>query len=237
MSIALAPRTDERLTPLERLEALYDPGSVQLVRERVLSRRMGERAGPGDGVLGATGRVGGRPVAAFAQDPAYLGGSLGEAQADTICRVLGMAERARIPVVGFIESAGARLQEGVGGLAGYGRIFHGHVGLSGVVPQISVVCGAAAGGASYGPALTDITVMTERAAMFLTGPRVVREACGEDIDADGLGGPRVHARNGVCQVVVEDEAAAAWAVRDLLDHLPSHAGEAPPRRPPADASG
>jgi methylmalonyl-CoA decarboxylase subunit alpha len=234
VSVALAPHPAERLAPVERLEALCDPGSIQFVRERVLSRRMGERAGEGDGVIGATGRVDGRAVACFAQDPSYLGGSLGEAQADTICRVLETAGRARIPVVGFVESAGARLHEGVAGLCGYGRIFRAHVALSGVVPQISVVCGAAAGGASYGPALTDLTVMTERASMFLTGPAVVREACGEDVDAAQLGGPKVHGRNGVCQVVVPDDAAAAWAVRELLDHLPSHAGESPPWRPPAD---
>jgi acetyl-CoA carboxylase carboxyltransferase component len=234
MSIALAPRADERLEPLARLETLCDPGSLQLVRSRVRSLRTGDRAGAGDGVVGGTGRVDGRPVACFAQDPAVLGGSLGEAQADTICRVLETAGRGRMPVVGFVESAGARLQEGVAGLSGYGRIFHGHVALSGVVPQISVVCGAAAGGASYGPALTDLTVMTERASMFLTGPGVVREACGEDVDAPGLGGPRVHVRNGVCSVVTQDDVTAAWTVRDLLGLLPSHAGQAPPRRAPSD---
>src|SRR3954451_4804267 len=201
MSIALAPRADERLEPLARLETLCDPGSLQLVRSRVRSLRTGDRAGAGDGVVGGTGRVDGRPIACFAQDPTVLGGSLGEAHADTIVRVLGVAERARIPVVGFVESAGARLQEGVAALCGYGRILRSHTLLSGVVPQISVICGASAGGGSYAPALTDFVVMTERASMFLTGPGVVKEVMGEDVDGATLGGPKVHDRNGVCQIV------------------------------------
>src|SRR6476660_5602263 len=116
-----------------------------------------------------------------------------------------MAERARIPVVGFCESGGARMQEGTAALGGYGRIFRHTVGLTGVVPQISVVSGSSAGGGAYSPALTDLILMTENAAMFLTGPGVVREALGEEIDAAGLGGPHVHDRNGVCHLVTPDE--------------------------------
>jgi acetyl-CoA carboxylase carboxyltransferase component len=236
-NLALVPRQQEKLSALERLETLCDPGSIQLVRNEVVSRRMGERATAGDGVIGATGRVDGRPVACFAQDPSFLGGSLGEAHADTIVRVLGVAERARIPVVGFVESAGARLQEGVAALCGYGRIFRAHTLLSGVVPQISVICGASAGGGSYAPALTDFVVMTKRASMFLTGPGVVKEVTGEDVDAASLGGPKVHDRNGVCQLVAEDDVDAAWLVRDLLDHLPQHAGAEPNRWPTMDPLG
>ena len=158
-------------------------------------------------------------------------------QADSIVRVLGVAERARIPVVGFIESAGARLQEGVAALSGYGRIFRAHTLLSGVVPQISVICGASAGGGSYAPALTDFVVMTQKASMFLTGPGVVREVTGEDVDAATLGGPKVHDRNGVCQLVARDDVDAAWTVRDLLDHLPQHAGVAPTRWPTLEPGG
>jgi acetyl-CoA carboxylase carboxyltransferase component len=180
------------------------------------------------------GRVDGRPIACFAQDPSYLGGSLGESQADTICRVLEQAGRARVPVVGFIESAGARLQEGVAALAGYGRIFRAHTALSGVVPQISVICGASAGGGSYAPALTDIVVMTKAASMFLTGPGVVKEVTGEEVDGISLGGPRVHERNGVCQIVADSDLDAAWLVRDLLDYLPQHAGAPPTRWPTVD---
>jgi acetyl-CoA carboxylase carboxyltransferase component len=233
-TLALVPRAQEKLSAIERLETLCDPGSLQLLRTDVVSRRMGERATPGDGVVAATGRVDGRPIACFAQDPGFLGGSLGEAQADSIVRVLGVAGRARIPVVGFIESAGARLQEGVAALCGYGRIFRAHVALSGVVPQISVVCGASAGGGSYAPALTDFVVMTGSASMFLTGPGVVREVTGEDVSAAELGGPRVHERNGVCHLVAADDVEAAWTVRDLLDHLPQHAGVASARWPAAE---
>jgi acetyl-CoA carboxylase carboxyltransferase component len=218
-----------RLEPLERLEALCDPDSVQMLRSRVLSTRLGPRAREDDGVIGATGTVQGRPIACYAQDGSYFGGSLGERHADTIVRVLETAERARIPVIAFVESGGARMQEGTAALAGYGRIFRHTVGLTGVVPQISVVSGASAGGGAYSPALTDLILMTEDAAMFLTGPGVVREALGEDVDAATLGGPRVHDRNGVCHLVVRDELAAAERVRELLSYLPSAAGEAPPR--------
>jgi acetyl-CoA carboxylase carboxyltransferase component len=235
--LALVPRTEEKLRPLERLEALCDPDSIQLVRGAVLSRRMADKTRAGDGVIGAMGRVDGRPIACFAQDPSYLGGSLGEAHADTICRVLEQAGRARVPVVGFVESAGARLQEGVAALSGYGRIFKAHTVLSGQVPQISVICGASAGGGSYAPALTDIVVMTKQASMFLTGPGVVREVTGEDVDGTTLGGPRVHDRNGVCQIIAEGDLDAAWLVRDLLDYLPQHAGARPQRWPTVDPPG
>ncbi len=230
-ALAVVPRPDERLSALERLEVLTDPGSLHLLRTGVRSSRMGDRAVDGDGVLGATGTVDGRPVACFAQDASFAGGSLGEAHADTVIRVLDLAGRARMPVVGFIESAGARMQEGVAALSGYGRIFRAHTRLSGVVPQISVVCGASAGGGSYAPALTDLVVMTRRASMFLTGPGVVREVTGEDVDAATLGGPRVHERNGVCHAVAATEVDAALLVRDLLDHLPQHSGETPMRWP------
>ena len=229
--LALAPRPHERLTPLERLEVLCDPGSVRLTRTGVRSHRMGEKARAGDGVLGATGMVDGRAVACFAQDASYAGGSLGEAHADTIVSVLELAGRARMPVVGFVESAGARMQEGVAALSGYGRIFRAHTALSGQVPQISVVCGASAGGGSYAPALTDVVIMTRQASMFLTGPGVVQEVTGEDVTADELGGPRVHQANGVCHAVAETEVDAALLARDLLDHLPQHTGTEPQRWP------
>jgi acetyl-CoA carboxylase carboxyltransferase component len=227
MTVALVERPAERLTPLERLEVLTDPGSMQLLRTRVRSRRMGDRARAGDGVLAAHARVDGRQVYCYAQDPSFAGGSLGEAHAETVVEVLRMAGRARVPVLGFIESAGARMQEGLAGLSGYGRIFSEHVRLSGVVPQISIVCGPSAGGASYGPALTDFVIMSARAAMFLTGPGVVSDVTGEQVDAALLGGPRVHERNGVCHFTAPTEVDAALLARDLLDYLPQHAGESP----------
>ena len=224
---ATAPVTTPiRLDPLERLEALCDPGTLNVLRSRALSSRLGERAVPGDGVVGATGAVDGRPIVCYAQDGSYLGGSLGELHAETIVRVLQLAERSRVPVVAFVQSGGARMQEGTAALAGYGRVFRHTVGLTGIVPQISVVSGSSAGGGAYSPALTDLILMTEDAAMFLTGPGVVQEALGEQVDAATLGGPRVHDRNGVCHLVVRDERAAADRVRELLSYLPSAAGEA-----------
>ena len=190
------------------------------MRSDVRSRRMGEKSRAGDGVIAGAGRVDGRPVFCYAQDPSYLGGSLGEQHADSIVRVLRLAGRAGAPVVGFIESGGARMQEGLAALAGYARIFQEHVRLSGKVPQISVICGASAGGGSYSPALTDFVVMTERANMFLTGPAVVRDVMGEDVSAAELGGYKVHERNGVAHFVAKDDADAALLVRDLIDHLP-----------------
>jgi acetyl-CoA carboxylase carboxyltransferase component len=227
----------ELLSPVERLEALCDRGSLTLLRSDVRSRRMGDRARAGDGVIAGAGRVDGRPVFCYAQDPSYLGGSLGEQHADSIVRVLRLAGRAGAPVVGFIESGGARMQEGLAALAGYARIFREHVALSGKIPQISVICGASAGGGSYSPALTDFVVMTERANMFLTGPAVVREVMGEDVSAAELGGPKVHERNGVAHFVAADDADAALLVRDLLDHLPANAGERAPRWRSAEPPG
>jgi methylmalonyl-CoA decarboxylase subunit alpha len=236
MTVTLAPpeaRERAGLPPLERLEALCDRGSLELIRSAVRAHRLGDRAAPGDGVVAGIGAAGGRPVFCYAQDPAHLGGSLGEAHADTIVRVMELAGRARAPVVGFVESGGARLQEGHVALDGYGRIFRASVQLSRVAPQISLVCGTSAGGGAYSPALTDFVVMTEEARMFLTGPKIVREALGEDVSMEALGGPNVHARNGVCSLVAPDDAGAAALARELLAHLPGAVGEAVPLVSPA----
>jgi acetyl-CoA carboxylase carboxyltransferase component len=219
-----------RLTPLERLEALCDPGSLSLIRTQVASRSA--RSTPGDGVVAGAGAVGGRPVYCYAQDQAFAGGSLGTAQAETIARVLELADRAAAPVVGFIASGGARIDEGTGALGGYGAIFRRHVALSGRVPQISVITGTSAGGGAYSPALTDFVVMVEGSRLFLTGPGVVEEVMGESVSMDELGGTRVHSRNGVCDLVASDEPGAAELVRELLGHLPqSSAGRPDPILP------
>ena len=238
MTLALVQREQTRSTPLERLELLCDPGTLQLIRSDVTSLAMGDRARLGDGVVGGSGLIDGRPVFCYAQDSSYAGGSLGEAHADTIVRVLELADRGRAPVVGFVSSGGARMQEGIAALGGYGRIFHRIVKLSGRVPQISVVTGLSAGGGAYSPALTDWIVMTEQSSMFLTGPVVVREALGEDVDAEQLGGTRVHERNGVCHFVADDDVDAARLARELLGvpaQPPRPAGAArdpePRRRP------
>ena len=215
----------ERLTPLGRLEALCDPGSLELIRTRITSRS--PRSAPGDGVVAGAGSVGGRPVYCYAQDQGFAGGSLGTAQAETIVRLLELAGRASAPVVGFIASGGARIDEGVGALGGYGAIFRQHVALSGQVPQISVITGTSAGGGAYSPALTDFVVMTEGSRLFLTGPSVVEEVMGESVTMDELGGPRIHSRNGVCDLVAEDDHEAAELVRDLLGHLPQSSAQPP----------
>jgi acetyl-CoA carboxylase carboxyltransferase component len=203
------------LEPRERLERLCDPGSLRVIRSAVASRAARTDV-PGDGVIAAAGTLRGRPLFCYSQDRAVLGGSLGEAHAESIVRVLRLAGDARAPVVGFVESAGARMDEGCAGLGGYGRIFREHVRLSGRVPQITVITGSSAGGGSYSPALTDFVVMTEDSTMFLTGPGVVGEVMGERVSKQELGGPRVHARNGVCQLVAADDHDAIGLARDLL---------------------
>ncbi len=223
-SLQLAPHPRAQLTPLERLEALCDPGSLQLLRTGVRSSALGDRAVDGDGVLTGAGTVKGRPVFCYAEDGAFLGGSLGQQHASSIARTLRLAATARAPVVGFVHSAGARLQEGVDALGGYGDIFNAMVALSGVVPQICVVTGTSAGGGAYAPALADFLIMTKDAQMFLTGPGVVREALGEEVDAASLGGSAVHSSNGVAHLVADDDDDAARAARDLLGFLPQYAG-------------
>ena len=239
MSTATQQPLAATTVPLRRLELLCDPGSLHPFRTETRSARMLERAAPGDGVLAAAGTIDGRSVFCFAQDASYAGGSLGTEQAESIVRIHELAGKARAPVVGFVESAGARMQEGLAALAGYGRIFRHQVRLSGRVPQISIVCGASAGGGSYSPALTDFVIMTEQASMFLTGPGVVAKVTGESVDAEQLGGPRVHTANGVCHALAADEQEAAQLARRLLEHLPQSAGERPkaaaPVPAPADA--
>jgi acetyl-CoA carboxylase carboxyltransferase component len=214
----------------ERLELLCDEGSLQVIRSAVRSRRLGARAQAGDGVTAGTGLVAGRPVACYAQEERFAGGSLGEAQAESIVRVLRLADEARMPVVALVASAGARIQEGTAGLAGFGRVFAATVALSQRVPQISVLTGFCAGGGAYTPALTDFVIMTEGSAMFLTGPAVVREACGEEVSPAELGGPGVHSRNGVCDLVAASEPDAIALARRLLSYLPQSSSDRSPAR-------
>ena len=227
----LPESTTEKLTALDRLELLLDPGTLRTIRSSVTSRRMGAKARAGDGVVGGSGLVDGRPVFVYSQDVSFAGGSLGAAHADTIVRVLQLAREARVPAIGFIESGGARMQEGTAALGGYGRIFREHVLASGLIPQINVICGTSAGGGCYAPALTDFVLMTREARMFLTGPGVVAEAMGEDVSAEELGGPGVHERNGVCQLVALDDAEAIYLTRELLSYLPQNAHESSAPRP------
>jgi acetyl-CoA carboxylase carboxyltransferase component len=222
--------SDAVLRPMQRLQLLCDEGSLQVLRASAMSERMGDKAQPGDGVIGASGTVAGRPIYCFAQDASFAGGSVGAAHAETIVRIQRLAGKARVPVIGFVESGGARMQEGLAALGGYARIFSEHVSLSGAVPQISVITGTSAGGGCYSPALTDFVIMTEAASMFLTGPAVVREVTGQQTSTRDLGGTPVHARNGVSQFAVRSDVHAILLVRQLLGYLPQHAWTAPPQR-------
>ncbi|MEO3872015.1 acyl-CoA carboxylase subunit beta [Nonomuraea sp. B12E4] len=223
----------------DRIALLSDDGSFQefgsRARHRATAFGMERKRPAGDGVVTGTAHVGGRAVGVFAQDPATLGGSLGETHAAKITRVLDQAGRARIPVVGLLDSGGARIQEGVAALDGYGEIFRRNVRLSGRVPQISVVLGACAGGAVYSPALTDIVIMSQDAHMFLTGPRVVQAVTHEQVGPAELGGAQVHGRaSGVAHLVADGTAHAVELAKLVLNYLPSSCWEPPPVAPPAD---
>jgi adenylyl-sulfate kinase len=226
---AVIPASPTRLGPQQRLECLCDPGSLEPLgpfTEDFDGPRLGRI-----GVEAQLGRVDGRPIVCYAQDSTIAGGSVGTAEADVVVHALRRARHHGIPVVAFLESAGARLQEGAASLGGFGRIFTQNVALSGVVPQISVVTGTSAGGGCYSPALTDFVVMTEQASMFLTGPRIVKQALGEDVTSSALGGVKVQQRNGVCDFVVDDDHGAVGLIRELLGYLPQNAADRPPRSP------
>jgi propionyl-CoA carboxylase beta chain len=220
-----------------RVEILTDRGTFLELGSERLHRASGfgleDRRIPGDGVVAGTGSVDGRPVHVFAQDRYVLGGSLGEAHADRIAETIVRATRGGTPVVGINDSGGARIQEGVASLDGYGRVFSANVAASGRVPQISVVLGACAGGAVYSPALMDLTIMSDAGTMFLTGPRIVRAVTGEDVDARTLGGPEVHAsRTGSAHLVAPDDASALELTRRVLSYLPSAAWSPTPAAAP-----
>ncbi|MGH3824803.1 MAG: acyl-CoA carboxylase subunit beta [Pseudonocardiaceae bacterium] len=222
-----------------RIEALADPGSFtelgSQARHRTHMFGMQRKRPAGDGVVTGIARVDGRAVGLFAQDRAALGGSLGEIHASKIARIISYAGRSRNPVVGLLDSGGARIQEGVAALDGYGAIFRANVGLSGRIPQISVVLGTCAGGAVYSPALTDIVIMQrERAHMFLTGPRVVKAVMHEDVTLAGLGGAEVHAgASGVAHLVAQDIDQALDLTRRVLSYLPSSCWDELPQTLPA----
>jgi propionyl-CoA carboxylase beta chain len=224
----------ERVVRLCDADSFAEFGSQ--ARHRVTAFGLAAKRPAGDGVVTGTARVSGRPIGVFAQDPSALGGSLGELHAHKIGRVLDHAGRARTPVVGLLDSGGARIQEGVGSLDGYGEIFRRNVQLSGRVPQISVVLGSCAGGAVYSPALTDLVIMSRGSQMFLTGPRVIKSVTHEDVTPDELGGPNMHSRlSGVAHLVGADSAAAIRLAGAVLSYLPSSCWHEPdwqlPRAP------
>ena len=223
-----------KLTARERLDLLLDPGSfVELdafVTHRSTEFGLGEQRFLGDGVVTGHGEIDGRLVFVFSQDFTVFGGSLSEAYAEKICKVMDLAMKVGAPVIGLNDSGGARIQEGVVSLGGYADIFLRNVLASGVVPQISVIMGPCAGGAVYSPAMTDFTIMVERTSyMFVTGPNVVKAVTHEEVDSEALGGATVHAsKSGVAHLAAHDEAEALDAVRRILAHLPQNNLEPPP---------
>jgi acetyl-CoA carboxylase carboxyltransferase component len=217
-----------KLTARERLELLLDADSFVELDRFVVHRStefgVAEQHPLGDGVVTGHGRIDGRIVYVFSQDFTVFGGSLSEAYAEKICKVMDLALKVGAPVIGLNDSGGARIQEGVASLGGYAEIFLRNVLASGVVPQISVVLGPCAGGAVYSPAMTDFTVMVEGTSyMFVTGPNVVRTVTHEEVDAEYLGGATTHTtKSGVAHLAAHDEASALAAARQLLSYLPSN---------------
>src|SRR5664279_3614574 len=226
-----------------RLELLFDAGSFEEFDAAVLHRTeafgMAKKRLPGDGVITGVGTVASRTVYAYSQDRSVLGGSLDEVHAAKICKVMDMAARNGSPVVGMCDSGGARIQEGVNSLAGYGDIFYRNVRCSGVIPQVSIILGPAAGGAVYSPALTDFVIMaTGRSYMFLTGPKVVKTVTFEDVSVEALGGASVHAsKTGLAHFTAKNDVEAIERTRRLLGYLPENCQELPPdslRTDPSD---
>ena len=229
-----------KLTARERIEALLDKGSFQEMDQFVRHQSSGfgieDKRPPGDAVITGHGSIDGRPVFVFAEDFTVFGGSLSKVVADKICKILDMALDTGTPVVGLKDSGGARIQEGIASLDGYGRIFERNVRASGVIPQISVVMGPCAGGAVYSPALTDFVFQIDKAShMFITGPDVIKAVTGEDVTMEELGGAMTHAsKSGVTHFVYPTGGDALEAVRYLMSFLPRNNMEMAPHFATAD---
>ena len=214
-----------KLTARERLELLLDDGSFVELDAFVTNRNPAvETAYLGDGVVTGHGSIDGRTVFVFSQDFTVFGGSLSEAYAEKICKVMDLAMKVGAPIIGLNDSGGARIQEGVVSLGGYADIFLRNTLASGVVPQLSVVMGPCAGGAVYSPAITDFTIMVEGTSyMFVTGPNVVKAVTHEEVDAERLGGATTHTtKSGVAHLAAHDEAEALASTRRLLGFLPQN---------------
>ena len=192
-------------------------------------RNRSPRARP-SGVVTGTGRVDGRPVAAYSQDFTVAGGSAGEVHSVKVAEIMMQSLKTGSPFVFINDSGGARVQEGIDSLSGYGKVFYTNVMLSGAVPQISLICGPCAGGAAYSPALTDFIIQTRAAQMFITGPQVIKSVTGENVTAEALGGPEAHmTHSGVIHFIAEDDRHAAALCQKLLSFLPSNNLEDPPQ--------
>ncbi|MFO0860015.1 MAG: acyl-CoA carboxylase subunit beta [Phycisphaerales bacterium] len=224
------------LTARERLDALLDPGSFQerygFAKHRCTYFGMDGKDLPGDGVVTGAGAIEGRLVHVASQDFTIGGGALGEVHGDKIVEMMKASLRTGTPFVFVNDSGGARIQEGIDSLAAYGRVFYHNTLLSGVVPQISLICGPCAGGAAYSPALTDFVIQTRRAQMFITGPSVIKQVTREDVTADQLGGAEAHMHySGNIHFIADDDRHAAAIARKLLSFLPDNNTQEPPALP------
>jgi propionyl-CoA carboxylase beta chain len=231
-----------KLTARERLEILLDKGSFEewdaFVEHRCTDFDMQDKKIPGDGVVGGYGMINGRMVFVYAQDFTVFGGSLAEAHAVKICKLMNQAMKVGAPIIGLADSGGARIQEGVVSLGGYADVFQLNALASGVVPQISVIMGPCAGGAVYSPAMTDFIFMVKDTSyMFVTGPDVVKTVTHEVVTAEELGGAVTHStKSGVCDCAYENDVETLLMVRRFVNYLPSNNREKPPYRPTPDKS-
>jgi methylmalonyl-CoA carboxyltransferase 12S subunit len=229
-------REQGKLTARERVDALVDPGSFEefglFAQHRQIQLGMAGKVVPADGVITGAASVDNRLIHLASQDFTVLGGSAGEVHSQKVADVMALALETGSPFVFINDSGGARVQEGIDSLSGYGQVFYTNVMLSGAVPQIAVICGPCAGGAAYSPALTDFIIQTRQAQMFITGPQVIKQVTGEEITAEALGGPDAHmTHSGVIHFIAEDDQEALDLCRRLLSFLPSNNLEDPPRLP------
>ena len=229
-----------KLTARERLHLLFDRDSFReidrFVTHRCTNFGMDHIEIPADGVITGHGLINGRPAFAYAQDFTARAGSLGEMHAKKICKIMDLAMKAGTPIIGMNDSGGARIQEGVDALAGYGEIFFRNAGASGVIPQISAIMGATAGGAVYSPAMTDFVFMVKKTShMFITGPEVIKSVTGEEVDFERLGGATTHCtQSGVAHFACDDDADCITRIKTLLSYLPDNNREKPPEFPSED---
>lgn len=229
-----------KLTARERLELLFDPGSFcetdLFVRHRATLFGMDKTFIPAEAVITGYGTVNGRKICAFSQDFTSQGGTLGEMHAKKICKVMDLAMKIGCPLVGINDSGGARIQEGIDALSGYGEIFYRNAIASGVIPQISAIMGPSAGGAVYSPAMTDWIFMVKKTSyMFITGPAVIKEVTGEEISQEELGGAVAHStKSGVCHFACDSDQETIEKIKELLSYLPANNMEDPPCIEPSD---
>ncbi|HIJ37863.1 MAG TPA: acyl-CoA carboxylase subunit beta [Rhodospirillaceae bacterium] len=224
-----------KLTARERIAKLVDGGSFQEIglfaRHQCNYFGMAEKELAADGVVTGCAKVDGKIVHLASQDFTVAGGAAGEVHSTKVAEMQDMSLKTGSPFIFINDSGGARVQEGIDSLSGYGRVFYRNVMLSGAVPQISLICGPCAGGAAYSPALTDFIIQTKRAQMFITGPQVIKQVTGEVVTAEDLGGPVAQMNSGVVHLIAEDDQDAVYQCRRLLSFLPSNNLEDPPRLP------